>query len=332
VERHRIERVPVKRDISIAVIAVVLILGVSFALAKTRPDKPLSPSAPFTAASASGGGEKKIAPGDKIVMHVNGEPITESEFKAFLLAVPEQQQPMLAAPEGRRILADEIVRMKALEQEGRRLGVSTDPELVAQFELLRSQIIAQRALEKIVKEKAESRIREEYEKEKGNSKTLRHILISYDGSMIPARDHKPRTADAAMSKANALVAQLRSGGDFGAIAKAESDDVDSGSRGGTLGPLTGGQLPPEIEGVVQKLQPGQVSDPLRTQYGVHIFSIGSPSLDDLRPMLMQRVQQQVVQDEVKSLAAKAKVELDPTYFPPSPQPRAPMPVVPRSNG
>jgi parvulin-like peptidyl-prolyl isomerase len=249
-------------------------------------------------------------------MHINGEAITERDFNAFLTAVPEQQRPMFAAPEGRRMLANEVVRMKALEQEGKRMGMDSDPQLVAQLALLRSQVTAQRTLEKIVNEKAEGQIRAEYEKSKGETKTLRHIVIGFQGSMVPPRNQKVLSPEQALAKTKDLIAKIRGGADFGAIAKAESDDLETANRNGTLGPLTGGQLPPEIESVVSKLQPGQVSEPIRTQLGYHIFALGQPTLEDMRPVLLQRVQQQIAQDEVKKLEAKAKVEYDPTFFPP----------------
>lgn len=323
-----------KRDISIAIAAILIVFGVSFALAKVRPEKPLTPSQPFVPEKAAGGAEKKVAANDKVVMRVNGEPITEREFSAFMSAVPEQQRGMLASPEGRRLLATEVVRMKALEQEGKRLGVADDPQLAAQMDLLRAQVTAQRTLEKIVNEKAESKLRAEYDKVRNDTKTLRHIVIGFEGSMVPPRDQKPLSPDAAMAKAKGIIATLRAGADFGQTARTESDDLETAKKGGTLGPLSSGQLPPEIEAVVSKLQPGQVSEPVRTQLGYHIFAIGTPTFDDLKPMLLQRVQQQVAQEEMKRLEAAAKVDLDPTYFPsqpPTPNRAQPVPV-PRPNG
>ncbi|HET8797853.1 MAG TPA: peptidylprolyl isomerase, partial [Thermoanaerobaculia bacterium] len=271
---------------------------------------------------------------DKVIMHVNGEPVTESEFKAFMSAVPEPQQAMLGSPEGRRMLANEIVRMKVIEQEGRRLGLMNDAELTSQMDLIRMELTVRRALEKIVESKTEARIRSEYEKAKGEAKTLRHIVVGYEGSMVPPRGGQPLSAEAATQKAQGIVARLRGGADFAKTAQAESDDRESASRGGTLGPVGSLNLPPEMQAVIGNLQPGQVSDPVRSQFGIHIFSLGTPTLEDLRPMLMQRVQQEIAQEEVRRLEGQAKVDLDPSYFPP--QQAAPIPGAtprgPRSNG
>ena len=304
-----------RKDIVIAIAAVLLIAVVTFGLAQVRPDLPLTPSNPFSTSKEDSSDGKTSG---KVVMRVNGEPVTEAEFNAFVSAVPEQQRMMLASPAGKRQLADEIVRMKALAQEARRLGLEKDAEFVAQMELLKTQLTATRALQKIVDDQSEKRIQSMYEKEKGSSLSLRHIVVSYEGGMIPPRQGKAATGEAATAKANALVARLRGGADFGSTARAESDDQESGSRGGSLGPLRAEMLPPEVAGVVTKLKPGQISDPVKTQFGIHIFSVAQPTLEDMRPMLLQQVQQQIAQEEVKRLQNASKVDLDPQFFPPLP--------------
>jgi len=313
----------VRKDIVIAVAAVLIIAAVTFGLAKVRPDLAATPSSPF---STSKGDSESAKTSGKVVMRVNGDAVTEAEFNAFVSAVPEQQRAMLASPAGKRELANEIVRMKALEQEAHRLGLDKDAELVAQFELLKTQLTATRALQKIVEERAEKQIQSLYEKEKGSSLSLRHIVVAYEGGMIPARGQgKPPSGEAATNKANALVARLRGGADFASTARAESDDQESGQRGGSLGPLRADMLPPEVSSVVTKLKPGQISDPLKTQFGIHIFSVAQPTLEDMRPMLQQQVQNQIAQEEVKRLQQAAKVDLDPQFFPPLPTVPTPAP-------
>jgi parvulin-like peptidyl-prolyl isomerase len=328
----------VRKDISIAIAAVVVILAVAFGLSKMRPDLPLTPSRAYSAAKERFSSSAK--PG-KVVMHVNGEPVTEAEFNAFLTAVPEQQRAVFASPAGKRQLADELVRMKALEQEAKRLGITEDAEMKAQMELLRTQVTAQRALQKLVEQNADKEVAAAYEREKKNALSLRHIVLAYQGGMVPpkAQGAQPPTAEQAMQKAAALAARIRGGADFAQVAKTESDDQESAKRGGSLGPLRADQLPPEIASVVTKLKPGEVSDPVRTQFGIHVFNVAEPSLEDLKPMLMQQVQQEIAQREITRLQKAAKVEMDEQFFPkvpalPGQQPpaqQAPQPA-PRGNG
>ncbi len=312
-----------KKDISVALIAILIVLALAFGLSQMRPDLPLTPSAPYTAATAhvASGAKPAAAKSGRIVMHVNKEPITEAEFMAFLAAIPENQRGVFASAAGKRELANEIVRMKALEQEAHRLGLDNDPEVNTQMDLVRTQVVAQRALQQIVQEAAEKELPAAYEREKKNAPAaLRHIVVAYQGGMVPprAQNQQPPTAEQAIQKANAIVTKLRGGANFAELAKKESDDVESGQRGGSLGPVNPAQLPPEIGTVVSKLKPGQYSDPVRTQFGVHIFNVAEPTLEDLKPMLMQQVQQQIAQETVTRLQKAAEVDLDPQFFPAAP--------------
>lgn len=306
---------PVRKDIVIAIVAVLIIAAVTFGLAKFRPDLPQSAS---TAAGAKTDSEAAKRSG-KVVMRVNGDPITEAEFEAFMSAVPEQQRAMFAGPAGKRELANELVRMKALEQEAKRRGLDKDPELRSQLDLLTTQLVATKALQKMVEERSEKQIQTLYEKEKGSSLSLRHIVVAYEGGMVPPRGgQKAPSGEEATRKAGAIADRLRGGADFAATARTESDDPESGQRGGSLGPLRAEMLPPEIAGVVTKLKPGEISNPVKTQFGIHVFSVGQPTLEDMRPMLQQRVQNEIAQAEVKRLKDAAKVDLDPQFFPPAP--------------
>lgn len=315
-----------KKDIVIAIAAVLVVLAVTFGLAQMRPDGPATPSRPFSASKGGGDAGKS----GKVVIRVNGDAITEEDFNAFLGALPEQQRAMYTTPAGRRELANELVRMKALEQEARRLGLADDPEFQRQLELLRSQFTAQHALQKIVEKEAEKQIQAEYEKQKSTALNLRHIVVGYEGGMISARGgSKPPSAEEATKKAAGIVARLRSGADFANLARTESDDVQSGQQGGSLGPLRPDVLPPEVAALVTKLKPGEVSNPVRTQFGIHVFGVSEPTLAELRPTLMQKVQQEIAAKEVDRLQKAAKVDLDPQFFPPAPP--AP-PATPKPQG
>ncbi len=319
-----------KKDIVIAAVAVVIVVAVAFGLAALRPNSPSTPSSSAKnpdAASALGS--------DNVVMRVNGDPITEREFNLFLQNAPAEGRQFYGSPAGRRALADELVKLKVLEQEAKRMGITDDPEVKAQIEMARAQITAARALEKLANEKTDQRIGAEYEKEKASAVSLRHILVAYQGGAVPARRGQPAPSEqAAMQRANAIAAKLRGGADFAETARAESDDEQSGANGGMIGPAKPDQLPPDIGSVVSKLKPGQMSDPVKTQFGVHIFKVEQPSLEDLRPMLSQRIRQQVAEEEMKRLQGGAKVDLDPKFFPPAPAAPGAAPAAPvnPSNG
>jgi peptidyl-prolyl cis-trans isomerase C len=303
----------VKKDIVIAAVAVVIVVAVAFGLAALRPNQSI------TSSTEKNGAAAKALGSDNVVMRVNGAAITEREFNLFLQNAPAEGRQFYGSPAGRRALADELVKLKVLEQEGKRIGIDDDPETKTQIEMARAQITAARALEKLASQKTDDRIRAEYEKEKGSAVSLRHILFAYQGGAAPARGgQQAPPAEVAMQKAKAVAARLRGGADFAQTARAESDDEQSGANGGMIGPAKPDQLPPDIAAVVSQLKPGQMSDPVKTQFGVHIFKVEQPSLEDLRPMLTQKVRQLVAAEEVKRLQDAAKVDLDPKFFPPAP--------------
>ncbi|HEX8255086.1 MAG TPA: peptidylprolyl isomerase [Thermoanaerobaculia bacterium] len=312
-----------KKDIVIAVVAAVIVLAVAFGLSQLRPNVPGTASQPHS----TGLGDRKLGPNEKVVMRVNGEPVTDTEFASFIAAVPAEQRAFYTSPGGRRALADEIVRIKVLEQEAKRLGVADDPEVKQRIAMAHTQITAAGALEKLADAKLDEKVRAEYEKEKATAVSLRHILIAYAGGAVPPRGGKEAPSEgAAMQRAQAIAAKLRGGADFARTAQAESDDEQSGANGGMIGPARPEALPPDIAAVVSKLKPGEMSDPVKTQFGVHIFRVEQASLEQLDPMIRQRVRQQTAESEIKRLQSGAKVDLDPQFFPAAPTPpQAPNP-------
>jgi parvulin-like peptidyl-prolyl isomerase len=304
----------VKKDIVITAVVVVIVLAFAYGLANFLPKSPSSVMSGTKDAAAT-----NAAASDNVIMRVNGEPITEAQFTLFIQSAPQEARQFYASPAGRRALADELVKLKVLEQEAGRMGITNDPEVKQAVAMATSQIAASRALEKLAEQKSEARLRSEYDKEKATAVSLRHIVVAYQGGQVPARGGKQAPSEsAAMQKANSIAATLRSGANFAQTAQAVSDDEQSAAQGGNLGPVKAEMLPPEIAGVVTKLKPGQMSDPVKTAFGIHIFMVEQPSFEDMKPALTQRVRQQVAQEEVKRLQTAAKVDLDPKFFPPAP--------------
>ncbi|HYR27324.1 MAG TPA: peptidylprolyl isomerase, partial [Thermoanaerobaculia bacterium] len=159
----------------------------------------------------------------------------------------------------------------------------------------------------------------------------------YEGSAVPPKNAgKPPSVAQATQKAAGLVARIRGGADFAEVARTESDDQQTAPRGGVLGAARPEQLPPDIAAVVNSLTPGAVSDPVKTEFGIHIFKVEAPSLEDMRPVLEQRIQRQVLEETVTKLQKAAKVEMEESFFGPAPKP-APQPGAqpqgtPKSNG
>jgi peptidyl-prolyl cis-trans isomerase C len=332
---HRSLFPAVQKDLTVAFVAALVVAGVCYGLAQGHPYVPPPPSPASSPAKTNGPAAPR--PNDRVVMHVNGEPVTEREFNAFRAQAPEQMQQLYMAPEGRRMLAQEIVKFKALEQEGRRLGIDKDPETVGRIDMARSNIIAGFTLKKLVAAPDEARLRAEYDKEKHNLETqqLSHILIAYQGGSVPPRQGAPLSQVDAMKKAAAIEAALGRGISFEQIARSDSDDTGSAANGGSLGPVSPGALPPELQGVVATMKDGGISKPVKSSFGIHIFKSGARQgrpFEELKPAFAAKIQRQEAEVMVGKLQKNAKVELDPTFFRQQsavPQTQRPRPSIPR---
>ncbi len=96
---------------------------------------------------------------------------------------------------------------------------------------------------------------------------------------------------AAEAKANALYAQLQGGADFAELARAESDDPGSADAGGDLGVYFQGMIPGAFDDTVNDLGEGELSAPVRTDFGYHLVKVNSitnsepPSFESLKAQL-----------------------------------------------
>lgn len=319
-----------KKDLGIAAAGVLVILGVTYALSTARPASTPPPSTAASDTPATSSPAAKKAAGN-VVMRVNGEEVTEGDFNLYIAQASPQEAPFLATPQGRRMVADEIVRMKALEQEARRAGLDRDPEIKSRLEMTESSVLAAAALRKVVGQPDETKMRAMYEEMKPTLSTieLSHILVAYQGGAVPPRSGAPLPVERAMEKARAIEQELRRGAPFDRVAASVSDETQSAQQGGALGPMPANALPPEIASVVTKLQPGQMSAPVRSQLGVHIFKAGkreTRSYEDVKEMLAQRVQRESAEAQVAKLTSSADVYLDPKFFPKAEAPAGQQPA------
>jgi len=125
---------------------------------------------------------------------------------------------------------------------------------------------------------------------------LRHILVK---TPLPGADGKtdPNAVKAAEKKAEDILAKLKAGGDFAALAKQYSDDTASAQNGGSLGWIQKGRAP-EFEKAAFSLKKGETSGLVQSSYGFHIIRLDDKqeahlkSLDEVKPEIEPIVRQQ----------------------------------------
>jgi peptidyl-prolyl cis-trans isomerase C len=134
-------------------------------------------------------------------------------------------------------------------------------------------------------------------------------------------------------------ARVKGGEDFAKVAAELSKDPGSGKEGGDLGWFTKDRMVPEFADAAFKMQPGQVSDPVKSQFGWHVIKVEekrakpAPSFDDVKDQVAQYLTRKTQSDIILALRAQGKVErLDAppadAAKPATPAPAAPAPATP----
>src|ERR1700704_1997778 len=129
-------------------------------------------------------------------------------------------------------------------------------------------------------------------------------------------------------EAKAIKAELDKGGDFAELAKKKSKDPGA-SDGGDLGFFTKEQMVPEFSRVAFPLQPGKISDPVKSQFGWHIIKVEekrsrkAPDFDQVKAQIETYVTRKAQADYVAKLREAAKVErMDQAAADPAAKPEA----------
>ena len=137
-----------------------------------------------------------------------------------------------------------------------------------------------------------------------------HILLNTGG----------KDEAAVRKQAEELLAKIKAGANFAELAKKYSEDPGSKEKGGDLDFFPRGQMVPEFEQAAFSLQPGQVSDLVKTQYGFHIIKVvekqagSTQTLDQVRAQIQQTLAAQIadrqITDRARQLAEKIKTADD----------------------
>ncbi len=262
------------------------------------------------------------AASDPVVFTAGGETMTRTQFERVLANLSPQVRAQAATPDGKRQLADKLADMKILVQEARSRGLQSTPDVASQLKMQEDNLLANAMYQQLVQtaKPSETELKAAYEAHKAELEQVktRHILVRFQGSPVALRkDQKELTDAEALAKAKALRERIVKGEDFGAVAKAESDDTVTGAKGGDLGTLGHGRMIPEFEQAVFALTPGQISEPVKTKFGYHLVQAQeriTPEFEKVRGDLERQLQNDAATRTVRALREKAGVVFSPDYF------------------
>lgn len=243
-----------------------------------------------------------------------GVQLTSLDLAADAMRIPEESRAQLQSRTRnleqqatnlltRRILANQAVA-QGLDQDPTvqaALQVARD-RVLSDFLLLRTDEAARPSAEQVEGLARNIYIAQPQRFEVGEQVQARHILIAGKDA-------------AARAKAHQISKELAAGGDFAALAKEHSADPGSAKRGGDLGFFTKGRMVPEFEQTAFALKDGQISDPVESQFGLHIIQrtaskpAGKQPFEEVREQLIKEVSDGLGRDARAALADKAKAQV-----------------------
>ncbi|MBK7929952.1 MAG: peptidylprolyl isomerase [Bryobacterales bacterium] len=282
---------------------------------KAAAAKPAAAKAkPSAAALAAAGLDPVIATSGDVK-------ITKSQFEDFVAGLPDYLKSMGIGP-ARKGLAQQMLDVMQVAAEARTLRYNQDPKIAAQLAFQAEQALANSFLNAEMQKALadEANIREFYERNKSIYKQVhaRHILIRLPGSVVPLREgQKEKTEEEVLAHVQELRKRLVAGEDFEAIAKAESDDVGSGSRGGDLGFFSAGQMVAPFEAAAFALKEKEISEPVRTQFGFHIIQmleIKERAFDEVKAEIKEKSGTELRTKFMQEIRRKYPVTMNEEYF------------------
>ena len=239
---------------------------------------------------------------NKILATVNGSPIYETEVDEFLEGLGQRGQ-AYNNPEGRAIILEQLINSRLFLIDAQKNLLEADPAFTAQLRKLKSQLLTNFAVEKLLStiKVTDAEVEAFYNEHpeafmQGDTVNASHILVS--------------TEEEALS----IYAKISSGEmTFEDAAKAYSS-CPSKENGGSLGDFGQGQMVPEFDKAVFSMEVGEVTaTPVQTQFGYHLIRLNAKNagttvaLDEIREALKGKLLEEKQQQAYESRVGQLKI-------------------------
>jgi len=249
-----------------------------------------------------------------VLAKVNGAEIRQSD----VTLAEEELGPSLAqmdpATKKENVLAF-LIDMKIVAKAAEDKKIEDRPDFKARLAFTRNRLLMDNLLategKAAATDDAMKKVYEEAAKQISGEQEVhaRHILVETE------------------DEAKAIEADLKKGADFAELAKAKSKDPGGAADGGDLGFFTKDQMVPEFSAVAFSLEPGKISDPVKSQFGWHIIKVEekrnrkAPDFEQVKGQIETYVTRKAQAEYVAKLREAAKVErMDQASNTPAPAP------------
>lgn len=269
------------------------------AAAMTGCDRPGAGSAARPEVKVPGIELLPAAPED-VVATVNSRPLTGAMLELYSVS-RRQQHPMGKQPQPRE-LTNELINLELLAEEAARTGLDHRPDIATELYFQRANLLASAMMEERARQanigdaEVEQRYQQRYSSGEITEYRTRQILVN-DRSV-----------------AEQLIAKLRKGGSFPALAK-EYSKGPAAAQGGALDWFRPNQVLPEFAAAVARLELGEYTrSPVHTTYGWHIVlledkhQVAAPSLEQAAPDIVRELITERLEKHLDELRANAEIE------------------------
>jgi peptidyl-prolyl cis-trans isomerase C len=250
--------------------------------------------------SSNSSSEAPASASDPVIARVNGVDITQGDLALAEEDVGSEMQAV--SPEAKReqlisYLADIIMVTQAADKK----NLADNPDFKRRLAFLRNKLLMgyelQQEAKTAVTDEALHQTYDEAVKSMAGQEEVRarHVLVESE------------------DEAKALLEQLKNGADFATLAKEKSKDPGA-AEGGDLGYFTKDQMVPEFADVAFKMYPGQLSNPVKTQFGWHVIKVEDrrtkqpPEFDKVKDQIEAFLARKAQTDFITKLRQSAKVE------------------------
>lgn len=243
---------------------------------------------------------------NKVIAIVDGREVKESDLNS-LMSNLGQNSKYFQGEEGRKKLIDELVMHELLYSDAKERELDKDEEFIIVVNNMKKSMLQQYALRKLLNNVtvSDEEIKEYYENNRSKYKTKETVRASH--ILVDSEE-----------KANEVLEEITDGMSFEEAAKKYSS-CPSKDSGGDLGQFGRGQMVPEFESAVFSMEKGEISEPVKTQFGYHIIKLTdhiparNSELDDVKEEVRKNYflqkQQEVYVNKGEELKQKYKIQV-----------------------
>ncbi|HVC29107.1 MAG TPA: peptidylprolyl isomerase [Gammaproteobacteria bacterium] len=248
------------------------------------------------------GGNQSTPDTSTVLATVNGVPITNDMFRAYVRSLAGGQEPQLD-PQKHALVLNRLIDMQVLAQQAEKSDLTKDPKVVADLKIQKTGLMANQLVQQYLAQHpiTDDQIKAEYSQRTktmpGTEYRARHILVANE------------------KQAKDIINQLNHGANFATLAKKYSTD-GSKTQGGELGWFSPDQMVPAFSQAVAQLKKGEYTkQPVHTQFGWHVIqledtrSMPPPSLASVQEQLKNTLEGKEVEAYVDQLRKSAKVDM-----------------------